>query len=95
MGMCKTMLRLKKAEGLKKKAFTVNRENIKQKICDFHLGKEAFKVDILSKFVHFLRDLRVQFEPMLGQKCASVCIYAKRQEYERSNWHANDLHVGN
>ena len=32
MGMCKTMLRLKKAEGLKKKAFTVNRENIKQKI---------------------------------------------------------------
>ena len=32
MGTCITMLRLKKVEGLKKKTFTVNKENIKQKI---------------------------------------------------------------
>ena len=61
-----------------------------------HLGKEASKVGFLLKSGNFLSDLRVQFEPLLGLECASVChdlktkkeeIYAKRHEYHRSKWH--------
>ena len=68
------------------------------------IKKKASKVDFLSKSGHFLSDLRVQFEPLLGWKYASVCrdlktekeeIYTKWQEYERINWHTSDLHVGN
>ena len=71
---------------------------------DLNLGKIASKVKFLSKFGHFLSDLRIQFEPLLGRECASVChdlktekegIYAKMQEYERSNCHTSELHDGN
>ena len=60
---------------------------------------------IYLQYALFLRFcLSVYFEPLLGWECASVChdlksekegIYAKMQEYERSNCHTSDLHVGN
>ena len=70
---------------------------------------EAAKADFFIKSgqnlvkIFFLSDLRIQFEPLLVWECASVChnlkteeegIYAKRQKYERSNWHTSDLYIG-
>ena len=79
-----------------KKAFTVNRGNIKQTVAihvTFILEKYLQKYIFYQNRIIFLC---VQFEPLLGWEYATSChdlrtqkegIYAKRQKYERSNSH--------
>ena len=63
-----------------------------------HLGKEASKVGFLLKSGNFLSDLRVQFEPLLGLECASIChdlkLKKKRFMLKGTNMiEANGIHV--
>ena len=62
-------------EELKKKAFTVNSQNIKQPIViqvTFILEVKLQKY-IFIKIQHFFSDLSVHFEIQLGWECAYVC----------------------
>ena len=69
-----------------------------------------FILEIKLQKVHFSEKYYIfsakcaNFEPLLGRKSPYVChnirtenksIYRKESEYQTSNWHASDFHLGN